>query len=372
MTQTRVISAIFSRTSLLAIAFFMAGAGTGGSTASAQAPTASAPAAQPPAPAGAAPTAKPAAPAPGTATDAPPTSAAPPPSPEQRAAAETSLAQGEVAYKAGDYAAAVAHFQQANALVPSPIAQYWLATSLDLQGNPTSAIAAFEALFADPAHTTLPPEQLEPARTRLSVLKQLPATVALEVQPPDVELLVDGIPQPGTSPFSVKIAPGTHKIRLQKEGYEPMETELTVGPAEALADSIQLQPLPQAPPPPTAAPIAVAPPPPAEPRSNIPAYVTLGVAGAGAVVGTLFGIQALSAKDKFDSSPTASNADDVERNALIADMAFGVAFTLGITGVVLLTTDEPPETAKAQPKPSLAVAPYATPSGAGAAARLAF
>lgn len=369
MTQTRVISAIFSRTSLLAIAFFMAGAGTGSTTASAQAP--SPPAAQPPAPASAAPP-KPAAPAPGTASEVPPTSAAPPPSPEQRAAAETSLAQGEAAYKAGDYAAAVAHFQQANALVPSPIAQYWLATSLDLQGNPTSAIAAFEALFADPTHTTLPPEQLEPARTRLSVLKQLPATVALEVQPADVELLVDGIPQPGTSPFSVKIAPGTHKIRLQREGYEPLETELTVGPAEALADSIQLQPLPQAAPPPTAAPIAVAPPPPAEPRSNIPAYVTLGVAGAGAVVGTLFGIQALSAKDTFDSEPTASHADDVERNALIADMAFGVAFTLGITGVVLLTTDEPPETARAEPKPSLAVAPYATPSGAGAAARLAF
>ena len=72
----------------------------------------------------------------------------------------------------------------------------------------------------------------------------------------------------------------------------------------------------------------------------MPAYVTLGIAGAGAVVGTIFGLKALSAKSDFDDTPTRELADDTERNALIADMAFGVAITLGVTGIVLLTTDE--------------------------------
>ena len=41
-------------------------------------------------------------------------------------------------------------------------------------------------------------------------------------------------------------------------------------------------------------------------------------------------------------------ADDTERNALIADMAFGVAITLGVTGVVLLTSDDSAAAASAK------------------------
>ena len=95
----------------------------------------------------------------------------------------------------------------------------------------------------------------------------------------------------------------------------------------------------------------------------VPAYVTLGIAGAGAVVGTIFGLQALSSKSDFDDNPTRDAADDTERNALIADMAFGVAITLGVTGIVLLTTDEeaPKESKLFTPKKSatkLELRPY--------------
>jgi hypothetical protein len=109
----------------------------------------------------------------------------------------------------------------------------------------------------------------------------------------------------------------------------------------------------------------------------VPAYITLGIAGAGAIVGTIFGVKALSAKSDFDKSPTSGTADDTERNALIADMAFGVAITLGVTGVVLLTSDDAaaPAAAKLERLPKkakLVVAPYASPKGGGAAARLTF
>jgi hypothetical protein len=109
----------------------------------------------------------------------------------------------------------------------------------------------------------------------------------------------------------------------------------------------------------------------------VPAYITLGIAGAGAIVGTIFGIKALGAKNDFDKTPTGNAADDTERNALIADMAFGVAITLGVTGVVLLTSDDGAAPAAAQheqlPKRAkLVVAPYASPEGGGAAARYTF
>jgi hypothetical protein len=106
----------------------------------------------------------------------------------------------------------------------------------------------------------------------------------------------------------------------------------------------------------------------------VPAYVTLGIAGAGAVVGTIFGLKALSSKSDFNDKPSTKSADDTERNALIADMAFGVAITLGVTGVVLLTSDDDSgkETAKAKSPYRLDFGGYAGKNRGGASARLSF
>lgn len=113
----------------------------------------------------------------------------------------------------------------------------------------------------------------------------------------------------------------------------------------------------------------------------VPAYVTLGIAAVSAGTGTYFGIRALSAKSDYEDHPTTSKADDVENNALIADMAFGVAITLGVTGIVLLTapddTEQPPAAAQAgrtqrPARARLVVAPFASPQAAGAGALLSF
>jgi hypothetical protein len=57
-------------------------------------------------------------------------------------------------------------------------------------------------------------------------------------------------------------------------------------------------------------------------------------------------------------------------------MAFGVAITLGVTGIVLLTSPDEPAasapTAKVEKKPSLQFAPWATPKAAGLGANLTF
>lgn len=110
----------------------------------------------------------------------------------------------------------------------------------------------------------------------------------------------------------------------------------------------------------------------------LPAYVTLGIAGVAGVVGTIFGVKALGSKSDFDKTPTTKLADDTERSALIADMAFGVAITLGVTGVVLLTSDDEPPPAQTgllkpkAPRARLDVTPYAGPKSGGATARVTF
>jgi hypothetical protein len=188
---------------------------------------------------------------------------------------------------------------------------------------------------------------------------------------------VDGSTQGGVSPFALTLTAGKHQLKASAKGYQDQTREVEVQPGQSLEQSFALaaNPVAAPAPKPAAKPEPAAPPEMIKERNKVPAYVTLGVAGGAAIAGTIFGIQALGAKSDFDKNPTEKNADSVERNGLIADMAFGVAITLGITGVVLLTSsDEPAETAR-RPAPKmsrLVVAPYASPKGGGAAALINF
>jgi hypothetical protein len=105
-----------------------------------------------------------------------------------------------------------------------------------------------------------------------------------------------------------------------------------------------------------------------------PAYVTLGVATVATGIGTYFGIRALSAKSDYNANPTSQKADQVENSALACDMAFGVALTLGVTGIVLLTSPQEASqatSARLHQKP-VRVAPWASLKGAGLGAQLDF
>jgi hypothetical protein len=92
------------------------------------------------------------------------------------------------------------------------------------------------------------------------------------------------------------------------------------------------------------------------------------------ILGTIFGIQALGAKGDFEDDPTTENADAAERDALIADMSFGVALTFGITGIVLLFTggEEEPAEAEAPQTAKPVLVPYGGPNGGGMAATWRF
>ncbi len=291
---------------------------------------------------------------------------------------------GEKLYGDGKYDEAYESFKKANELIPSPHALYWMAMALDKQGKGEDAAAAFETLLANPNASKIGDEKLTESKDRLAALKgsAAPSTGELNVMtnPPGASVSVDGEAQPGETPMILKLAPGTHKISVSSPGYETEEADVDITSGKRAEKNLELRSsegAPVAAPPPEPAETPAEPPPPAKPRSKVPAYVTLGIAGAGAVVGTIFGIKALGAKKDFNDDPTTDKADDVERNALIADMAFGVAITLGVTGVVLLTSSdsEPAKEGhkKSAPKRAkLHFAPYMSPHGGGAAAHLTF
>jgi hypothetical protein len=302
-----------------------------------------------------------------------------PPDKKTKDLARKAYGEGEKAYAAGDFSAAYTGFTKANELIPSAQASYWATKSLDQSGKSDEAIKGYEALLADPNAGKIGDEKLADVHARLAALKAaLVGEITVSTAAPGAVLLVDAVPQPGPLPVVLKLSPGPHKLTLSAEGYDTKEVDLQVQAGTKVQQSIEM--MPKAPPP--VAPVAVAavvapPPPPPEKHSKVPAYVTLGIAAGGAIVGTIFGVKALSSKSDFDDNPTTEHADDTERNALIADMAFGVALTLGVTGIVLLTSnddaDAPPKAAKLQPpKSTFRVLPYVGRESGGAAALLTF
>ena len=152
------------------------------------------------------------------------------------------------------------------------------------------------------------------------------------------------------------------EIVVESTGFLSENTQIDVEPGGDSTHAIVLKPS-QLPP--------VLPRPAVRDKNDTAAYITLGIAAGGVAVGTIFGLKALSAKSDYDSDPTESLADAVERDALISDMAFAAAITLGITGIVLLTGDETPEE-DSKKMHGLLVTPYATPHGGGAAAFVNF
>jgi hypothetical protein len=302
-------------------------------------------------------------------------------------AAREAYGAGEKAYGAADYTTALANFTKAHDLIPTIHAEYWMAMSQSFGTDGGAAFDALNAVIASPDASKLGDEKVNAAKARLEELKKMPATVSVTSTPPGAEVSVDGASQPGFTPSTVSMPAGTHKLGIALKGYEPFTTDVTVKPGQKLDQSAELKTAaavaaptsadfdyPPAKPPETPA----TPPPPKEPHSKLPAYITLGVGVVGAGIGTVFGIEALSAKSDFDKNPTNSNADRAERDALIADMSFGIALTLGITGIVLLSTsDSNTETTSQktlhQPaRAKLDVAPLISHTTTGAAARLTF
>jgi hypothetical protein len=129
----------------------------------------------------------------------------------------------------------------------------------------------------------------------------------------------------------------------------------------------------------SASPETPAPPaPPSPPPGPSRATVTLGAAGvaiAGAIGATVFGVLALQNKSDYEKTPTYSNTDNGNNFAAYSDGCIALAVAAGITSLVLYLTN--PSSADPVGAPSthaaaLAPAPLVTARAAGAGAILRF
>jgi hypothetical protein len=299
----------------------------------------------------------------------------------KRAEARKSYAEAEAKFQSGDYEAAFSSYKAANDAVPAPQTLYKMAVCLDKLDKTQDAITAYGAFLSSTPPASMDAKVSE-SQTRVADLrKKAPVIVKVKSDPPGASVSVDGVAQTGVAPLDVKVTPGAHKFRVTSPGYDAYEKDLTLEPGapDTTVDAMLLKSVAVAETPP---PVIVETKPsdkpaelPTERHSNAAAFVVLGVAGAGAIVGGIFGVKALQGKSDFDNGQkTTDKADQVEKDALIADMALGAAITLGVTGTVLLLTsgggDE--RSGQSTPRTRFQIAPLLTPHRAGAAATFRF
>ncbi|MEO5727470.1 MAG: hypothetical protein ABI134_35675, partial [Byssovorax sp.] len=277
-----------------------------------------------------------------TATAKTPAAAKPLTDKQKKDLAKKNYKEGEASFKDGKYAEALEHYRVAEDAVPIGATKYKIAASLDKLGKVQESVAAYQVFLDSTPDAVKMKDAIADSTARVEALKKTPGKVRVATEPsspPNLKFAIDAaapvpgiaVPAPvalapaapGAAPAApgadaapamafngeFSVAPGHHKITATADGYDPTSAELDLSFAETKDVKMALTatpppppPVVAAPPPPVAvveAPTPVAPPP--APRSNVPAYVTLGLAGAGVVVGTIFGISALGAKSDFNA-----------------------------------------------------------------------
>jgi hypothetical protein len=331
---------------------------------------------------------------------------------KQLAEAKKDYTDGDAKFKAGDYAGALVSFQAADNIKATPQTARYIGICLDNLGRLPEAVDAYQRFLAN-----VPPKmtaQGDEIKTRVAAIQLLPGKVHVSSDPTGIGFSLDGKPQSMPTPADVDVPPGHHTLHFAAAAHDPVDKDIDVTFAGKQDVSVTLPS--SAPPPPPPPPIvAVAPPPPASlSPAPVPVVVASGggrnitaavITGAAAVVavgiGTGFGIAALNDKANFNNDPTTATADSGENHALIADMSFGVAITLGVTSLVLFLSRDDAATvgvtpaaslvrprakdgesgrssgrsareAKKAPSFSITPSPIMTPHGAGAGALIRF
>lgn len=219
------------------------------------------------------------------------------------------------------------------------------------------------------------------------------ARLTVKVEPADAkpQVSVGGSPIP---PALIGVErptdPGTHEVVVSAPGYLEQRSSVTLAEGGAQELSLRLEKDPNAvvaaAPPPTPPPAIVSAPPAALPsdrgskKSNAPAYVALGVGGAGLLVGGITGFLALGKKsdlkgcvDNACPSSQKDTLDSARSMATVSTVGFAVGFVGVGVGVVLLLTGNhssnasltAPRLADSKRPPAVAVQPWFGGTSAG-------
>jgi tetratricopeptide (TPR) repeat protein len=287
--------------------------------------------------------------------------------------ARAKLVQGSEFLKHGQFEEALARFQEAYQLVPSPKIQYNFGLAYRGLGRKADALEAFERFLADAPDASKETRQ-NAAREKAQLIGQITA-LEVKVDLAGAEVFVDGRSYGTSRTTPIYLDPGPHQLMVEKAGEGPAYTErinATAGQRITVMarlirgsattppprDPAPRDPLPHDPPHP-ADPPHDPPPPRSDPGPRWQPIAAWTAAG-GAAVALGFGVaEMLSANSKFrdfNNQPDCGEVyqqrggpqcsalfDDATSARQLSIVGFAVGGVLAATSVVLfvLTPDKP-------------------------------
>ncbi len=275
---------------------------------------------------------------------------------------------GETKFKEGNYQLALQYYTAAENILPVPTTKYKIAVCNDKLGNTAEAVRWYQT-FLDSNPPDKMAESIADARARIAALRvRAQSSIQLVIMPanaPGLSVSIDGGP-PQNVASVLTTPPGRHRVIVRGPGFNPAVVDLDVAPGEAKQISINLNNVGGGGPGPGPTPG------PTTQRSNIPAFVLIGVGGASIIVGAAFGGLALQSRSAFNSHPRGdtTDADNEQLRARVSDGTLFGGIGLAAVGVVLLLTNPPRPAQQGSIRPL--ITPYAGPGGAGLVGRLTF
>ena len=259
-------------------------------------------------------------------------------------------------YRSKRFAEAAREFQVAWELYPkSPRLAYNLGRCEERAGNIEAALTAYEAYLK-----LAPDAEDRPTveATMAALGKRLQASwpeVTLASVPPGAMVSVNGRAQPGPTPLTLRLKPGSHIVELTLDGHAAASQTVEVEAGKATALSVRLTAT-------GATPAAGRPA--AEVREGASpagassslrpwAWTALGIGAAGVLAGGVFTAMTAAAKDEADSAEdsatTKSDLESIEtkretanRNAILTQVGFGLGVAGLATGVALWFLEDEP------------------------------
>jgi hypothetical protein len=275
-------------------------------------------------------------------------------------------------------------FLESQAIDPSLGTLLYLATCHEKQGRTASAWSEFTSA-KDWAERTNQGERAAFARRHLAPLEERLSSVVLRAPTiPGLRIMVDnGVLSVAAVGTPLPLDPGQHTIAVEAEGFMPWHTVINI-PAEPGKTEVTV---------PVLEPVRSSLPPrsttttlsesgatsgsTARAGSSVPLWASVGVAGAGVVVGSIFGALAMGARDSASNACpsnhcTQSGWDDIDHAKTFATVST-IGFGVGLGGALVAGYFALRGNGESAPRApvgllrALTVTPMVSPNGAGLA-----
>jgi hypothetical protein len=131
---------------------------------------------------------------------------------DEKQAARDAFQAGVSAFRAGDYAAALAKFQDADARSHSPAITYNVARTLEKLERPQEAYETYEAYVAEAGEGG---EFSSAAIVAIAQIKARSSRLSIESNPAGAEVTLDGKKLRSKTPVTVLVGRGSHQVTLE-------------------------------------------------------------------------------------------------------------------------------------------------------------